>query len=369
LRTLAHEPIALRLSNALVSYAKYLLRAFWPNDLAVYYPFTEAGIPAWQIIVAALLLIGITAFCFFQRKILPYLIVGWLWFLGTLVPVIGLVQGGGQTMADRYFYIPSIGLFIALVFGLADVAKSWRVAPSLSTGIAFGVLLTFATLTNAQIHYWRDSFTLFEHTLAVTPPNLLIEYDLGVAFAEGDRYDEAAPHFEKALQIRPDDYMSLLYMGITRFHQGRMPEAIEYAQVVIRSHADSARAHDLLGMALAKQNRNEAALDEMRCAVELAPKDADIRNDLGLALAQLGRMPEAVDEFHEAVRLDPKNVPGHANLGLALLAAGKPGESIPEFEAALRLNPDFKAAADGLRQAQAQLNPQRSRSEKSCLYL
>src|SRR5438093_4279677 len=227
-RTFEEASLALRLSNALVSYAKYLLLAFWPNDLAVFYPFPRAGIPGWQIIGAALLLIGITAFCFFQRKIRPYLIVGWLWFLGTLVPVIGLLQAGGQTMADRYFYIPSIGLFIALVFGLADVAKSWRVAPSLSTGIAGVVLLVLATLTNAQIHRWRDSFTLFEHTLAVTPPNPLIEYDLGLAFAESNRYDEAAPHFEKALQIRPNDYMSLLYMGISRFYQGRLPEAIEY---------------------------------------------------------------------------------------------------------------------------------------------
>jgi tetratricopeptide (TPR) repeat protein len=359
-RTLAREPIALRLSNALVSYANYLRRAFWPNDLAVYYPFPEAGIPAWQIIGAALLLIAITAFCFFQRKIRPYLIVGWLWFLGTVVPVIGLLQAGGQTMADRYFYIPSIGLFIAIVFGLADVAERRRVAPWLSAAIANVVLVVLAILTNAQIRLWRDSFTLFEHTLAVTPPNPFIEYDLGLAFAESNRYDEAAPHFEKAVQIRPNDYKSLLYMGISRFNQGRMPEAVEYAQAAIRSQADSARAHDLLGMALAKQNRNEAALDEMRRAVELAPKDADIRNDLGLALAQLGRIPEAIDEFHEAVRLDPKKAAmPHANLGWALLAAGKPRESIPEFETALHLNPEFKAAADGLRQAQAQLSPQR----------
>src|SRR5207253_911927 len=175
-RTFADAPIALRLSNALVSYAKYLLLTFWPNNLAVYYPF--AGIPAWQIIGAAFLLIGITAFCFSQRKIRPYLIVGWLWFLGTLVPVIGLVQVGGQIMADRYFYIPSIGLFIPLVFGLADVAKRWRVAPSLGAAIAGVVLLALATLTNAQIQRWRDSFTLFEHTLAVTPPNLRIEHNL-----------------------------------------------------------------------------------------------------------------------------------------------------------------------------------------------
>jgi tetratricopeptide (TPR) repeat protein len=359
-RTLAHEPIALRLSNALVSYANYLLRAFWPNDLAVYYPFPAAGTPAWQIIVAALLLIGITAFCFFQWKIRPYLIVGWLWFLGTLVPVIGLVQAGGQTMADRYFYIPSIGLFIALVFGLAEIAESRRVAPWLNGAIASLVLLILATLTNAQIHRWTDSFTLFEHTLAVTPPNPLIEYDLGLAFAESNRYDEAAPHFEKALKIRPNDYKSLLYMGISRFYQGRLPEAIEYAQAAIRSQADSARAHDLLGMALAKQNNNEAALDEMRRAVELAPKDADIRNDLGLALARLGRISEAIDEFREAVRLAPdKAAAAHANLGWALLGSGKAPESIPEFEAALHLNPQSKAAADGLRQAQAQLSPER----------
>src|SRR5438046_1436748 len=150
-RTFTEFPIALRLSNALVSYAKYLLLAFWPNDLAVFYPFARTGIPAWQIIGAALLLTAITAFCFFQRKIRPYLIVGWLWFLGTLVPVIGLVQVGAQTMADRYFYIPSIGLFIALAFGLADVAKSWCVAQALSAAIAGGTFLVLATLTNAQI--------------------------------------------------------------------------------------------------------------------------------------------------------------------------------------------------------------------------
>src|SRR5438309_2791557 len=135
-RTFTDCPFTLLLSNALVSYAKYVLRAFWPNDLAVFYPFPGAGIPALQIIGAALLLIGITAFCVFQRKVRPYLIVGWLWFLGTLVPVIGLVQVGGQTMADRYSYIPSIGLFIAIVFGLADIAERRRVAPWFSAAIA-----------------------------------------------------------------------------------------------------------------------------------------------------------------------------------------------------------------------------------------
>jgi tetratricopeptide (TPR) repeat protein len=337
-----------------------LLLAFWPSDLAVNYPFQEAGIPAWQVIGAGLLLITITAFCFSQRKIRPYLVVGWLWFLGTLVPVIGLVQVGGQTMADRYFYIPSIGLFIALVFGLADIAERRRIAPWLSAAIANMVLLVLAALTSAQIHRWSDSFTLFKHALTVAPPSVIVEDCLGLALHKNGQLDEAVPHFERALQMKPDDYTALLTMGVTRFYQGRVPEAIEYAQAAIRSQADAPKPHNLLGMALAKQNRNQAALDEMRRASELGPKDAEIRNDLGLVLARLGRIPEAIDQFHKAVRLDPDNAaPAHANLGWALLQSGKPRESISEFEVALHLNPEFQAAADGLRQAQAQLSPQR----------
>jgi protein O-mannosyl-transferase len=361
-RTFTEFPFALRLSNALVSYAKYVLLTFWPNDLAVFYPFPSAGIPVWQVIGAALLLIGITVLCFSQRKSRPYLIVGWLWFLGTLVPVIGLVQVGGQSMADRYFYIPSIGLFIAIVFGLADIAKAPKAfgVPSwLGAAIAGGVLLVLGTLTNAQIHRWSNSFTLFEHTLAVAPPSVAIEDSLGYALQRSGRLDEAAAHVEKALQIKPDDYMSLLYMGVARFYQGRVPEATEHAQAAIRLQPDSAKAHNLLGMALANQNRNDAALAELRRASELAPTDAEIRNGLGTVLARLGRVPEAVEEFHEAVRLDPNNAAAHANLGLVLLAAGKPQESILEFEAALQLNPELKAAVNGLRQAQAQLSPQR----------
>jgi len=358
-RTLTHAPITFRLANALVSYAKYLVLAFWPHDLAIYYPLAPTGIQAWQVIAAAFLLIGITAFCFFQRRNRPYLIVGWLWFLGTLVPVIGFVQVGGQTMADRYFYIPSIGLFIALVFGLADLARRWRVAPSLSAGIAAGVLLILATLTNAQIQLWRDSFTLFEHTLAVTPANLHIEHNLGLAMGGSGRYDEAAAHFEKALQTDPKFYESLVGMGVTRDFQGRLPEAIDYFQAAIRSQPDVPTAHAYLGRVLWKQNNDQAALEEIRRASKLAPDDANIRADFGLALQLMGRIPEAIEQFHEALRMNPNNAEVHANLGLALLASGKPRESIPEFEVALRLNPELKDVADNLQRAQAQLGSQR----------
>jgi len=358
-RTFTDLPISLRLSNALVSYGKYLLLTFWPNDLAIYYPFARTGIPAWQIIGAALLLIGITALCLSQRRIRPYLIVGWLWFLVTLVPVIGLVQVGGQTMADRYFYIPSVGLFIALVFGLAEIAKRWRVAPSLSAGIAGGVLLILATLTKAQIQRWHDSSTLFEHTLAVTPPNLQIEKNLGLAMGNSGRYDEAAAHFEKALEIDPNFYDGLVGMGVTRVNQDRLPEAIDYFRAAIRLQPDAPQAHVQAALAFWKQNRDQAALEEMRRASQLAPKDPDIRADFGLALALVGRTPEAIEQLHDALRLNPNSAETHNNLGLALLASGKARESIPEFEMALRLNPELKGVADNLRRAQSQLSSQR----------
>jgi tetratricopeptide (TPR) repeat protein len=358
-RTFAAAPVGFRLSNALVSYVKYLLLAFWPNNLAIYYPLPPPGIPTWQVIGAALLLVGITALCFFQRRIRPYLIVGLLWFFGTLVPVIGFVQVGGQIMADRYFYIPSIGLFIALVFGLVDFARSWHVAPALSAGIAAGVLLILATLTNAQIQRWRDSFTLFEHTLAVTPANLHIEHNLALALGGSGRYDEAAAHLEKALQIDRNFYDGLVGMGVTREFQGRLPEAIDYFQAAIRSQPDLPTAHVQLGHVLWSQNSDQGALEEISRASQLAPKDGDIRADFGLALELVGRIPEAIEQFHEALQMNPDNAEAHANLGLALLASGEPRESIPEFEIALRLKPELTGAADNLRRAQAQLGSQK----------
>jgi tetratricopeptide (TPR) repeat protein len=212
--------------------------------------------------------------------------------------------------------------------------------------MAGGVLLILATLTNMQIQRWRDSFTLFEHTLAVTPPNLHIEHNLGLAMGGSGRYDEASAHFEKALQIDPNFYDSLVGMGVTRDFQDRLPE-------------DTPTAHVHLGRVLWKQNSDEAALEEIRRASQLAPDDADIQADFGLALQLIGRVPEAIEQFHKALRMNPNNAEVHANLGLALLASGRPRESIREFEIALRLNPELKDVADNLQRAQAQLGTQR----------
>jgi Flp pilus assembly protein TadD len=380
-RTFVDAPIWLRLSNALVAYAKYFLLTFWPNNLAVYYPFAASGIPAWQIMGAALLLLGLTAFCFFQRKRRPYLLVGWLWFLGTLVPVIGLVQVGGQTMADRYYYIPSIGLFIALIFGLADIVTGigdagpkretspgrdhsgvsglHRFASLFGIAIAGAVLLILAVLTSAQIRLWRDSITLFEHTLAVTPPNLIIEHNLGLVRAERGNHYEAAVHFENALRIKPDFFDALLNMGITRSRQDRTSEAIDFYHRALGVKPASSKAHLQLGLAFASQNNDGAALEELEQASQLDPNNADIRTNLGLVLLRLRRVQEAIDQLHEALRLNQESAEAHNNLGLALLLSGKTRDSIPEFETALRLKPDLNAARENLHRAEERLNLQR----------
>ncbi len=215
-------------------------------------------------------------------------------------------------------------------------------------------------LTNAQIQRWRDSFTLFEHTLAVTPPNLHIEHNLGLALGVSDRYDEAAAHFEKALQIDPNFYDGLVVMGVTRELQGRLPEAIDYFQAAIRSQPDAPKAHRAVGPRTVEA---ETAIKPRlrRCAAprSLRPKTQTFGLILDSRWQLAGRIPEAIEQFHEALRLNPDSAETHANLGLALLASGKPQESIPEFEMALRLKPELTGAADNLRRAQAQLGSQR----------
>jgi Tfp pilus assembly protein PilF len=355
-RALVDAPLSLRVSNAIVSYAKYFLATFWPSDLAVYYPFAATGIPPWQVAAALVLLAAATAIALRETSARPYLVVGWLWFLGTLVPVIGLVQVGGQTMADRYHYLPSIGLFVALVFGFAELATTWRIGRVPVAAAAAAVLLICTTLTAMQITRWRDSFTLFEHTLAVTPDNLVIQYNLGHVLGQQRKYDEARAHFAEALRLKPDFFDALINMGMTLSEQGRAAEAVGFYERALRVAPNSSKAHTQLALALAKQDKKSEALAEFRKALELAPQDADTRANLGLMLARQGNVNEAMEQLNEAVRLNPNSAEAHNNLGLVLLASGKARESIPHFSTALRLKPDLAAAQENLRRAQARLS-------------
>jgi tetratricopeptide (TPR) repeat protein len=347
-------PMWLRLTNSLLSYAKYIWLTFWPHNLALYYPY--ADINAWNVLVAAIVLVAISVLCFSQRKQRPYLIVGWLWFLGTLAPVIGIVQVGDQALADRYHYIPSIGLFTALVFCLADFITLRSFLFKTAPVFAGATLVVLAALTFRQVQFWRDSFTIFEHTLRVAPHrNVHIQYNLGLAFLEIGKNDEAAAHFEKALEFRPNFGLALFTMLEMRRRQGRIAEAIGFGQRAVRALPMVGKAHVELGLALAAEKETDAAVNEFREAIRLDPADSYARADLGLALAQMGNIPESIATLYEGVRLNPGSAEAHNNLGMVLFGSGKTRESIPEFEAALRLNPSLETASKYLEQARAKL--------------
>jgi protein O-mannosyl-transferase len=356
-RALVDASFPWRLANALASYAKYLFLTFWPSGLGVYYPLSPTGVPAWQLAVAVVLLLSITAIALREARRRPYLITGWLWFLGTLVPVIGLVQVGvGPAMADRYHYIPSIGLFTAIIFGLADLAIAWRIGRVSIAVVSTAVLLVFGSLTALQVSRWRDSMTLFERTLSVTSDNLVIHYNFGHFLGQQGKYDEAVPHFAEALRIKPDFFDALINMGVSLSEQGKSAEAIPYYHRALGVEPDNAKAHMQLALALVKQEKGDDALQLAYKALELAPNDADIRTNLGLMLARRKELSEAATQLNEALRLNPNSAEAHNNLGLVFLMAGQPEKSLPHFSAALRLKPNFTIASDNLTRAQRQID-------------
>jgi tetratricopeptide (TPR) repeat protein len=355
-RALVEEPLSMRVANAIVSYAGYVLLTFWPVNLAVYYPFSPENLPAWKVAGAFALLAFVTIIAIRQATRRPYLIVGWLWFLGTLVPVIGLVQVGGQAMADRYHYIPSIGLFIAIVFAAADFAASRRARRGAIAAVAIAALVILSARTWAQAGLWRDSATLFTHTLSVTKNNLVIQYNLAHILGRQGKLDEAASHFSEALSINPDFYDALINMGITLADQGKVAEAIGYYERALTVEPNSVKAHTQIAQALFSQQKAEAALPHFYKALELAPNDPDVRANLGLALLRQGKLRESIEQSNEALRLNPNIAEAHNNLGLALLAQGKAEEAASHFSTALRLKPTLAVAQDNLRRAQAQIS-------------
>jgi protein O-mannosyl-transferase len=356
-RALVEASFPWRMANALTSYAKYLLLTVWPSGLGVYYPLSPAGVPGWQVAAALVLLIALTVIAVREAGKRPYLIMGWLWFLATLLPVIGLVQVGvGPAMADRYHYIPSIGLFIAIIFGVSDLAMVQRIGSVNIAAVSTAVLVVLGTLTALQVSRWRDTMTLFEQTLSVTSDNLVIHYNFGHFLGQQGKYDEAVPHFAEALRIKPDFFDALINMGASLMEQGKSAEALSYYRRALDVEPDNAKAHMQLALALIKQEKGDDALRQAYKALELAPNDADIRTNLGLMLARRNSLSEAEAQLNEALRLNPNSAEAHNNLGLVFLIAGQPEKGLPHFSTALRLKPNFTVASDNLRRAQRQID-------------
>ena len=324
--TLQQYPLNMRCANALISYALYLAKMIWPLHLAVFYPLPDhlSWIRAMAAVAAAVLAV-ISWLAWRTRRQWPCLLVGWLWFLGTLVPVIGLVQVGSAAMADRYTYFPLIGIFIVIAFGIRDLARRFRF-PKAAVALAAALVLTAClVLTEKQVRYWHDSESLFAHSLAVTPDNPNARIDLGVAFEQ----------------------------------QGRFPEALFQYREAARLASGNVQAQYNIGNLLDKMGRPEEARPELVKAVQLDPQSAGSRDALGAVLVELGRFEEAMGQFTDALRINPNHAGAHFDRGKALLKQGRDGEAMDEFRAALRLDPDnFQILAYTAHVLAANENPQ-----------
>ncbi len=294
-------PVLARINNAVVTYAAYMWQMLWPVKLAVFYPHPESRLPLWEIILCLLLLIGITAAAVVLRKSRPYFITGWLWYLGMLVPVIGLVQVGWQGRADRYTYLPQIGLYIAITWGIADVTAAWRWQREILTAGTAIVVGLLSWRASVQASYWRDSETLFTHALAVTSNNDVAKNNLGIVFLQKGNLDEAISLLQAAVDLRPEN----------------------------------SPAHENLAKALLQKGQVTDALVHYRRLLELQPDNIEVHNIVGTVLIQQGQAREAVEEWQKVLAIQPDN--GNATSNLAWVFATSPDDSLRDGAKAVQL--------------------------------
>ena len=336
-----------RLVNGLIAYANYLRQMFWPADLAVFYPYPQT----FSIVAAtfaALLLVTVSVFVMRQAKNAPYLLFGWLWYLVALLPVIGFIQVGGHAHADRYTYVPLIGIFVLLTWGAADLAqRSRRRVLILSlTGVA--ALVLCAGFTMRQIVFWKNSESLFRHALEVTRNNYVAYYCLGLYLSDHGKSAEAMEDYRTALQFNPAYGEAYSNLGIELAINGRLDEAMNNFRDAIRCAPRFAGAHSNLGLALAMQGKLEEATKEYEESLRLNPDDARVHGNLGNALDQQGKLDEAIAHYRTAMQLDPDDPEIHVYCGIALAKQGKREEAAAQYNEALRLKPDDAEARQAL---------------------
>jgi tetratricopeptide (TPR) repeat protein len=332
-------PPGTRIGNALISYCRYLGKMFWPTDMAVFYPY-PGNWPPENVALAGLCLAGISVLFFANRNRHPFLLVGWLWFVGTLVPVIGLAQVGEQSMADRYSYIPSIGISILAVWGAYELARRWKHhVMALSVAGSAGVV-SCCILTSQQIGYWKTNELLYRHAIAVTENNWFAQNNLGLALLDLGQTDEAINHLQEAVRLKPNAAETHYNLANALLAKGLTDEAINQHREAVRLKPDVAETHNNLAIALLANGLTDEAMTESLEALRIKPAFARAHLNLGSCLFNKGDTDKAISELHEGVRLEPGDPNGHINLGVALMNKNRLDEAIKEFVTAIPLKPN-----------------------------
>ena len=335
-----------RIETALTSYVRYLGMAVWPSKLAVLYPHPTKLFPAWQVAAATLVLLLVTAIVVWQWRQRPYLIVGWLWFLGSMFPMIGLVQVGGQALADRYAYIPFIGLFVMAVWTVADWAERRKIP---AAGIAVAttvVLIALGVVTHRQIGFWRDTPTMWRRALEVTENNFVAHTNLATFLDQQGQVEEAAEHLRAALAIQPDDLIATLSLGTYEHQHGNLPAAIERYKIVALHATDPdlrTTAYSNLGSAYRQVGDYDDAKQCYERALQLSPRHSIAIVGLGLVALHEGDLVEAIGQFSNAMAVEPTDI-GYLLLAHALELAGHATEAQAARQRAGLISPNLDEA-------------------------
>jgi tetratricopeptide (TPR) repeat protein len=341
-------PLAWRINNALVSVWTYLRQMFWPTDLALFYPHPKGNIPGWEVSLALLLILAVSVGVIRWRKRYPYLVTGWFWYLGMLVPVIGVVQVGLQARADRYTYLPQIGIYLLLTWGVADLTRSWRARRPILGAAAALLILASMSLARTQAGYWSHAERLWTHVLEVTRNNDVAERGLGTALYKLGRVDEAIPHEREALRLRPGDPDLLTNLANALVQKREFPEAIERYRAVVALRPNDSEARRNLGKALLQSGARDEGLAEFRAALRIRPDDSDASYSLGNVLLEQGQLDEAIGHFRKAIESKANHLAAHYNLAIALSRKGQLDDAITEFRETLQLRPEYADAHNNL---------------------
>lgn len=333
-----------RMSNAVVAYVRYLVHTVWPVGLIPHYPHPGDTLPLGLVAVALLVIIAITIAAWRLRNRAPYLLVGWLWYLGTLVPVIGVVQVGGQAMADRYTYIPLVGIFIAIAWGLNDLIQFRPRARVPAAALSLAVIAVLSGLAYGQTSQWRDSRTLWTYATGADPANFVTQSLLGEALLSEGEIDAARQHLANALELAPHHRPALLNMARLDIAQGRLQDAVQRCQTLIARNPADPDAHTTWASVLIRQGKLNAAIEQLDIALAKNPDHADALTNYGAALLFSGRSEEAIPVLERAIRAAPADAAALTNLAAAHFDLGQIDDARRYCQRALDREPDFAKA-------------------------
>lgn len=356
--------IQTRIINAFVAYTEYIVDMIWPVKLALLYPHPGNSLQLWKGVVAGFALVLITILVIRKARRIPYLAVGWLWYIVTLIPVIGIVQVGSQAMADRYTYVTLIGLFIIIAWGANDLLSKWRHRKIWLSTLAAIILPVLIVLTWKQVQYWENGITLFKHTLRHTSNNYVIHNNLGIVLREQGRTEEAIKHYLQALRSNPDYALAHYNLSNAYAEQGKNKKVIEACKHAIRIKPDYADAHYNLGVAYGGSGKYEEAVEAFKQVIRIDSNYLQAHYNLGGVYAGLGKYRDAIEAFQQVIRIDPDYALVRNNLGIAYGALGRYKEAAEAFQQAIRIDPDDADAHLSLGIAYLSLNDRGSALEQ-----